>query len=239
MPDDPQDTPLNPALDNPNPQDNPTADPPDDPSKKKPFTPEQEQYLGSWFGRIVSKQIEEKVLPHIQQPSPRQPSGDDNDQVKRFNEEMVTLLLENPMEAFTRMNNVYSNMQSNLSKGKQAQLQKTLTSFSEKPLYKEVFTEMKQIAEAAVNEGYPPEAATEYAYYKAKANYLEGSRSGGDDDGSFGNMGGGIHKKTGKKPVLPERFKEAARRAIEDGYFKDEDEYIKALHPSIRSQYGI
>jgi len=239
---DPQDTTQDPALDNPNPQDNPPADPPVDP-KAKPFTPEQEQYLGSWFGRIVSKQIEDKVLPMIKehQPPPRQSVDPSSDQVKQFNDEIINQLLTDPVTAFQRLMQVHENAKTILSKDKTTKLQKAYTTYAEQPLYKEVFDEMKQFAEAAVKEGYPPEAAAEYGYYKAKANYFEREKGGGggDDEGSFGNMGGGINKKEKKKAQLPERFKDAARRDIAAGIFKDEAEYISSLHPSIRQQYGI
>ena len=42
-----------------------------DDQQQKPFTPEQEQYMGSWMGRIISKQFEEKVLPALQQSQPQ------------------------------------------------------------------------------------------------------------------------------------------------------------------------
>jgi len=237
---DPQDTNQDPALNNPNPQDNP-ADSPDDASKpQKPFTPEQEQYIGSWLGRMVAKQVEEKILPKVQeaaklhQPLPNQ-GGDDA--VKKFNEEITTLFFENPLEAFNRMMTVRENAGKQISSTKKLQLEKTLTSYSDKPLYKEVYNEMKQMAEAAMNEGYPPEAATEYAYYKAKSNHLEGVRN--EDEGGFGNMGGGMRKPTKKKAELPPQLKAAAQRDISDGLYKDEAEYIKALHPKVREQYGI
>ena len=51
---------------------------------KKPFTSEQEQHIGSWLGRIVAKQIDEKVLPALkpQTPQPNQEPG----ALDKFNE---------------------------------------------------------------------------------------------------------------------------------------------------------
>jgi hypothetical protein len=239
---DPQDTNLDPALNDPNPQDNLSADPPDDSDKpQKPFSPEQEQYIGSWLGRMVKKQVEEKILPEIQKVSQTQtyqPQNQGEDVVKKFNEEITTLFFENPMEAINRIMAVRENAGRQMSQTKNLQLQKSLTSYSDKALYKEVYADMKQIAEKAVSEGVPPEHAAEYAYFRSKANYLEGSRNT-DDDGGFGNMNGGMRKPKTKKAELPPQLKAAAQRDIADGLYKDEAEYIKALHPKVREQYGI
>ena len=64
----------------------------------RPFTPEQEQWMGSWMGRIIKKQIDENVLPQIQgalqnnqQHQFQQPSGGENP-MDKFNEQLQEMI---------------------------------------------------------------------------------------------------------------------------------------------------
>ena len=211
--------------------------------KPKPFNEEQEQYLGSWLGRIVAKQLDEKVVPmfneRLSQPQQINPMQNDymqNDVVTKFNEDISTQIFTDPYGAFTKMMNVYQGTQKNLSQAQKSQTDKVLMSYSESPYYKEIFTDMQKVAHEAVGQGYPPEAAAEYAFQKARADHLDKKVGGGDN---LDMLDGGISRKRTKKAVLPPQFKDAYIRDKEKGLFKTEEEYIAALAPQIRAQYGI
>ena len=99
---------------------------------------------------------------------------------------------------------------------------------------------MDKIAKQAIRQGVPPQWAADHAYHKALSEHLSSSgREENEDGGRLSMLEGGRQqrKQTGQK--LPERFKEAAKRDIAKGVFKDEKDYIANLSPQIREQYGI
>ena len=49
-----------------------TTDDTGSPAKDAPFTEDQQRYIGSWLGRIVAKQLEEKVIPKLPPQGPVQ-----------------------------------------------------------------------------------------------------------------------------------------------------------------------
>ena len=207
-----------------------------DQQAQKPFTPEQEQYLGSWLGRIVAKQIDEKVLPNVQ-PQP-QTSTQEPDALKKFNEELqMKIFSGDVMSALSMASNVQKQTDQTLSKQKTIETDRALTALSDQPFYKDTFGEAQKIAHDAVQAGYPPGPAAEYAYNKAKASFLERKLSG-DNEGLNLSDGGKPPTRT-KTPTLPPEFKRACKRDIAKRLFKNEKEYIEHLSPSIRAKYGI
>ena len=203
---------------------------------KKPFSPEQEQHIGSWLGRIVAKQIDDKVLPALQPKTP-QPNQEPN-VFNKFDEQLQEDIFSGKVySAIDKALNVREQTKQNLSKSKQIETDRALTALSDKPFYKDTFGEAQKIAHEAVQAGYPPEAAVELGYNKAKASFLERKLAGGDENLNLSE--GGRPPSRTKTPKLPPEFSKACKRDIAKGLFKNEKEYIDALSPSIRAKYGI
>ena len=212
-------------------------EPTDPADPQKPFNAEQEQYIGSWLGRIVKKQIEESVLPHLQQ-SPTQVPTQEPDALNKFNEKLQEKIFSGDvMGALNMAQNVQKQADQTLSKQKTIETDRALTALSDQPFYKDTFGEAQKIAHDAVQAGYPPGPAAEYAYNKAKASFLERKLSG-DNEGLNLSDGGKPPTRT-KTPTLPPEFKRACKRDIAKRLFKNEKEYIEHLSPSIRAKYGI
>ncbi len=212
-------------------------DPVDPVDPKKPFTPEQEQYLGSWFGRIVAKQLDDRL--------PAKPNDDDyvappeggNAPIDQFNEQLSQGLLgDNPLGAIQKAMNVVEAAKNNQNKTQKIQTDKAITAMSDQPYYKDIYQDMQKIAHEAAGK-MEPSMVADYAYTKAKANFMETQAN--PDNSDLGLLPGGkrvVIKKTGK---LPDQFKQAFERDKAKGLFKDEAEYIKHLSPEIKERYGI
>jgi hypothetical protein len=206
------------------------------------FSKKQMEQLATLVGRISKKQITEEVLPLIQQNVPQQAVGkESSDVLKSFNEQLQQKIFEGDVLGAIQMaNDVQSRTQATLGETQKKQTVAELTKFSDKPFYKEIYGEMKKIAEEVALQGYPPQAAAEYAYFKAKADFLEQKMTGGEGGVNLGFTEGGRQApKQERLNPLPPQFKAALERDINDGIVKDEAEYRKSLHPSIRKQYGI
>ncbi|GAG37291.1 unnamed protein product, partial [marine sediment metagenome] len=165
---------------------------------QKPFTEQQEQYLGSWLGRIVAKQLDDKVMPMLNRdPNPipaNIPETGSEDAVTKFNEKLQEKIFSGDVLGAIQMaQDVQSRAKSNLTKTQKIETDKLITSYSDKPYYKDIFTEMKKMSHEYAGQGFPPEAATEYAYTKAKADFLEKKLGGGDgeDTENLEMLGGG------------------------------------------------
>jgi len=208
------------------------------------FSKAQLQQIGSLMGRIVKTQIEKDVLPMITE-STRRPAittTDNDDAVGKLQQELSEQIFSGkPFEAISRVVQLSQQAQTNLTKTKQLEVDKTLVSYAEKPLYKDIFQTMKGVAEDAVqNKGYPVAEAVEYAYQLARADHYEKQLNPSPDEGdNLGLLKGGKHVRPGAKPKLPPRFKEAYERDKAKGLFKNEQEYIDCLSPQVREQYGI
>lgn len=231
------DTPADPASAVPADPQAPPAEP------QKPFTEQQEQYIGSWLGRIVKKQIDESVLPHIQQQqSVTQPPVDGN-AMKQFNERLQEKIFAGDVTgAFQDFMAVQDQAKQNITKTQKVQTDRAITSYSDKPYYKDIYQDMEKIARDTVAQGFPPEAAALFAYNTAKGNYLETKISGGgsdDREGSLDMLPGGKRQQVKKTAKLPAQFKAAYERDKKRGLFKDEQDYINNLSPAIRQKYGI
>jgi len=214
-----------------------------DKDKGKPFTPEQEQFVGSWLGRMVKKNVEETIVPMIKETlGQRQahiPQGDSSDILKKFNDEIADDLFGgNAVGAIQKVLNALDASKTQLTKQQTIQVDKAITSFSEDPLYKDIYQDVKQIAHERAGKGYPADAAADYAFTKAKLNYME-KKSSPDGEGGFNLSDGGRATRQTKTPKLPPEFKKSCERDIAKGLFKNEAEYIAALSPAIRAKYEI
>jgi len=234
--------------DEPNVQDAPAAtpDPQDEPQKTEPqertFSEKELQTIRSEMGRLIKKQLEESVLPEIQnirQTPQHQP--DPQDFLKDFNTRVSDRFFSgDPMGAFNEMMTVYEKSKNILSENQKTQLTRELTGFQEDEYYKDIYPAAQKEAEKLLQQGYGPKESAEHAFYKAKANHLQGKKKSDVDEHNLDFVEGGRPpQRSARLNPLPPQFKEALERDIADGIVKDEAEFRKALHPSIRKQYGI
>ena len=200
------------------------------------------QRLGSWMGRMVAEQIDKKVVPLLnQQRGPlsggvvQPPPQSLQDLNIKLQDMIFSGKVTEALDAYVTLKNADA-VQTTARKS--ADTRQALTSYSEKPDYKEIYPEMEKLAIQYVSQGFPPAAAAQVAYSEARAQHLEGRLS--DTDTSRLNMTTSGTPRTGTKKVsLPDRFKKAAARDIAAGVFKDEADYIRHLSPDVRKRYGI
>ena len=225
----------------------PSQDPPAEQDKDKDkgreelFSPKQEQYIGSWMGRIIKKQFEESIVPLITESVNRRPTrlqDESSDVLKKFNEELSEQLFTDPIGAIQKAVRAIEESKTQLTKSQTVQVDKAITSYSEEPLYKDIYQDMKQIAHERAGKGYPSEAAAEYAFTKAKLNHIE-RMAAPDNEGGLNLTDGGRPNRQTKTPKLPPEFKKAYERDKAKGLFKTEAEYIAALSPHVRAKYDI
>ena len=211
--------------------------------KAKPFTPEQEQYIGSWMGRIIKKQFDENVLPHIRQPQEvTHTATNPDDAMKAFNEKVQEKLFSgDAVGAMDMVMNLKDRARQNLTQNQNMNLMRGLVTYSDKAYYEDIQPEMQKIAKERVAEGYPVDAALKTAYAEAKASFLENKLGGGDGDTKgLGLTGGGKQPPRGNKPVkLTPEFERACKRDIADGLYKNQEEWVKGLSPKVKERIGL
>lgn len=220
------------------------ADHTEEPGKKK-FSDmnaeEQSQFMGSWMGRIVKKQIEESVLPEIQRLQPAQSTpqpGQENDALAKFNEQLQEKIFAGDVLGALQMaNQVQKTAEQKISSQQKIAVDREIVNLSDKPFYKDIYTDMKKIAHEATAKGFPAAAAADYAYNKAIAERSVAKEK--NNPSGLTMLKGGTPRSKVTEPKLPAAFKKAAERDIASGVFKDEADYIANLSPHIRSQYGI
>jgi len=186
------------------------------------FSKEQLQQLGSMTGRLIKNQIEESVLPLLQTKS--QSTGNttgDGSALDKFNQKLQEMIFSGDVSGAMRMaRQVEDNAKVNLTKAQETETAKLITAYSDKPYYKDIYSDMKTFASEAVAKGFPPEAATELAFEKASNKHLQTIVGGGSSDTESLEMtGGGRRTARTKIPTLPPAFKEAAKRDIAKGLY--------------------
>lgn len=196
------------------------------------FNEAQLQQMYSAVGRIVKNQFDEHVIPMLQgQASQKEaPKAETTDNLDRALGGDFDGAVESAYEKLERKKR--ESLTKGISLTKQA-----LTSYSEQPFYKDIYTEAEKLAGGYLSQGYPPQAAAKMAFIEAKATHLQGQLSGGDVN--LGMSSGSTKKTEKKKAKLPDAFKKAAARDIAKGIFTDEADYINSLSPDIRKRYGI
>ena len=187
----------------------------------------QTDKLTSHFGRIVSKQFEEKYLPEIKksQVNPEE-----------MNEQLSNKLFGGDVNGTVRDIILKEREERNhLVTQKEQAVEKEMEKFQDKPLFKATEKDIKKIALEALKKGHPPAPAVELAYEKAGRAFLENK----DPDYKLGMAGQGKAPVRTKVTKMPAELKAAAQRDIADGYFKDEADYLAQLPLSIKEKYGI
>ncbi len=183
--------------------------------------------LTSHFGRIVTKQFEEKYRPEIEK---------NKVDPEKLNEELSNKLFGgNVVETIEQVMDAREQRKTELHDKKIAAIENELVKYKDEPLYKETFAEAQKLAEAAIAKGFPPGPAAETAFAKAQSTYLMNK----DPEYKLKMSGGGKSAPRKKQRALPPELKAAAQRDIADGLYKDEAEYINELSPSIREKYEI
>lgn len=197
-----------------------------------------DQRNASHFGRIVASQIEEKVMPMLQQINQPTPQTSTTEGLDSLNQELQEQIFSGDITgAFERYTNLKANVAKTQSNQKEIATKKAITSLSDRPYYKDVYPEVEKLTQQYLNAGYPPAAAAEMGYEKAKGNHLESQITGGGGGLDMSTGGRRVARKT--KVTLPPEFKAAAERDIASGVFKDEADYIANLSPAIQAKYGM
>ena len=212
---------------------------PAEPGDDVGFNKKQLAQISSIMGNIVKKQISEMT--------PQQPMGDSiipnpsgNEAIDKFNQEVMNKWLAgDALGAYNMLQDVSTKAKTNLTQKQKAETDKFVVGYAEKPYYKDIFKEMQTMAHDLADQGYPPQAAADAAYAKTSLAHLEKVKAGDTDTGDLGMLEGGKKTKTSKKLVLPPQFKDACERDIEEGLFKDEQEWIANLAPNVRKAHGL
>jgi len=203
------------------------------------FNEKQLQQMYSASGRIISKQFEEKILPMLQELKPQTPQTQTPSAGEDFNKSLQDMIFSGDVVgAFERYSTAKAQQETNLTQAQETATNKAITTYSEDPLYKEIYDDVKERANKLVKDGFPPIPAARTAMAEVKAGYLERKLTG-DPEGSLGMLGGGIRTKTTKAVKLPPEFKAACAKGIKDGLWKDEKEYIADLSPRVKAKLGI
>jgi len=198
----------------------------------------QMEQVGTLSGRYAAQQIEEKIMPLLQElkgsagTSQQAPS---QDAIENFKQQMSEEIYTDPYSAFSKMMDVRERAKVNLSKSQTVATDTAITAYSDDPCYKDIFTDARKIAHQATTEGFPPEAAAKLGIYQAKAAFLEPKKEPTD----LGMIGGGVQTKITKEPKLPKEFEKDAKASIAKGYHKDMKDYISDISPAIRAKYNI
>ena len=202
------------------------------------FTPEQEQYMSdmfekqsdkltSHFGRIVSKQFEEKYMPQIKE---------NQVDTEKLNEQLSNKLFGGDVNGTVRdIIKKVNDEDKMVVQEKQNLITAEMEKFADQPLYKETEDSIKKIANEAIAKGFPPAPAVEMAYEKAGRQYLQNK----DPEYKLGMSSGSKPQKRTKTAKMPSELKAAAARDIADGFFKDEAEYLAELSPAMKAKYGV
>lgn len=214
---------------------------PAEPSEELSFSKKQMEQLATLVGRISKKQLDENVIPLIQSRRDELsvPSVQPNDTIKAFNDKLQQKIFDGDVLGAIQMaTDVQSRAKDTLTKTQVREVEKNIISYSDKPFYKDIHSDMDKIAKEAITQGVPPDWAVEHAYHKALSDHLSGSR-GNNDDGSLDMVSGGKQQRKAKDPKLPDNFKAAFERDKEKGLVKTEKEWIDLLSPKVRAQIGV
>lgn len=210
--------------------------------KPKPFTSEQEQYIGSWMGRIIKKQFDENVLPHLKtQNQASVPVKEQDEALKLFNEKVQEKLFSgDAVGAMDMVLNLKERAKENLTQTQNMNLMRGLTTYSDKPYYEDIQPEMQKLAKEKVSNGWPVQAALDASYSEAKAAHLEQRLTGGDREHSNLNLSAsGRQAARTKATRLPPAFEKQCAKDIADGIYKNRDEWVKALAPKVKESLGL
>jgi len=215
----------------------------------RPFSPEQEQFLGSWMGRKIKEHVEKGLQPimeRLQSPQGGPPYGvhpsahgaPQNDAIKQLNESLRDRLLDGDViGVFQDISRTIETARTNVTKQNSDLMVRAMTGYAEDPEYKDIYPDAERIAREELAKGTPPAYAAELGYTRAKLRRVEGARQ--KRDGSPALMPAGRVAPKAKVVTLPAALKAAYERDKKDGFFKNEAEYIANLGPEVKAKYGL
>jgi len=216
----------------------------------RPFTPEQEQFMGSWMGRKIKEHIDKGLQPILERfqsqpnlppgmPYGNHPAAPGPDPIKAFNENLRDRILDGDvLGAFTDVMKATESAKTNIAKQSNDRMVRAMTGYAEDPMYKEIYADAAAIAQQELAKGTPPEYAAELGFARAKLTALGGG-SRRQTEGNPAMMSGGRPAPKTKEVKLPAFLKSAYERDKQDGLFKNEAEYIANLGPEVKAKYGL
>jgi hypothetical protein len=234
-----------PAGDPPNdPAGDPTGDPGNDNGAGKSIADMTQDQFMSWMGRInadqtskqVAKQFDEKVMPFIEEMRASRKVTDNQQPNLDLQDLILSSDPKDHEKYFELMMNRTKQREASVSTAKHKELDKEFLKYSEDPLYRDIHSDMKEIALKELGEGWPPVAAAEHAKTAAEALYFKRQSSG---DSELDMLSGSSPAPRKRKGSLPPKLKEACERDIRDGIVKDEADYIKNMSPKMREIYNV
>jgi hypothetical protein len=190
----------------------------------------------------IAERLDEK--PTVQD-SPGLSGNGGADPLAELGDNIQSALLSGGKEAVVAAENLVNlvlDARSQKENGALKQADKILSGFDGQPFFKDIEQDVRTAAANYVASGMDPEVAAKLAFSEKRSDYfgamlatvnktnpaaLETLKSGGNSKPSV------------EKPKLPPEFAEACKKEIAAGNFKDEDEYIEFLSPSIRKQHGL
>jgi len=193
----------------------------------------QLQQIASMTGRLITNQLEEKILPLFSQPKTEQTQ----DELSKKREKWLEKIFDGRIdEVVDEVDSIRSKKNQSATQQIAVATKKALTEYSEDPLYKDIYGDVEDLAKKYLAKGYPPGAAAEVAFTKAKANYYENKAAGHED---LGMASSGKRTQAPKKVKIPAQFKTAMERDIASGLYKDETDWVSGLSPQIRAKHGL
>jgi len=207
------------------------------------------QKIKSWVGRIEKEGKDTKetlkgisdTLSAISESLERQNTRTVNQspELTKLNEDWQNRILSGDIVGVL---DEYSGLKDNLSRTRTTETDKAVTTFAEKPFYKELHAKVVEKAHFYAGNGVDPAIAAKMAWHEANDEFKSGviATVNQHTPSSLEFLKGGKGKKIEEsKGRLPTEMKEAAKRDIEAGVFKDEADYIANLSPQLKVTYGL
>jgi len=209
------------------------------------------QRLQSWLGRVEKSQKEladsltEKLSAIGEKlesnQGPQRPQFGDDEQEK-FNEKLHEMILNGKvMEAVKLIQDVDEKAKTMMKQADQKKFDRAMSALAEDPIMKneDLAKKISESAQALVSQGYTPELAVSTAKANVENEALRSMvQSGGDV--SLDMLGGGSQNPPAtKEKKLPPGAERAYQSGKEKGLFNSRDEYLDALDPRVRQEWGL
>jgi len=167
-----------------------------------------------------------------------------NTDISRLNEDLQTQILSgNPIQAFDTYMNLKTEAERSISQKNASAVNSLVANLKEEPFFADLEGPVRNTAMQYVQNGKDPETAVNLAYFKHKGDFLAGIVTNVHKTNpnalKVATGSGETPKDDGNKGKLPPEFKKRAEKDIQEGLFKDEQDWINNLAPSIRKQLGV
>lgn len=241
-------------------QNTPDNDPPagDDPAKDDDLLKgdgKDIHRLKSWVGRLEADRKKDREilqsiaskLDGLNRPAaePDKPTFQGNDERAKFNEKLHEMILDGKVvEAMEIVNEVNRKAQDLQRRHAEKQFDAAISSIAEDPVVKNEDTgkKVREMARGYMEKGLGANEAVRLAKAEVESAVLRHMiESGNARPGALEMLGGpGTGKPAAaQEDKLPPQFEEAYQKAKKKGLFKDRKEYIGALSPMVRQEFGL